>query len=161
MNALGLRIQGSNTKVSTLAGMALLLLAVAGPARAQYGYGGQQGYYGGQQGYYGQGNSAYYQGYQSSTPATSSWYNPGGFLDGAKNWFEQTFAGNGSGQGLGRTLGGAAGIAAGSFGGAALASAVIKSAGVAAMGPIAPILVGTAITAGGAFLGGKILPHGG
>jgi hypothetical protein len=56
---------------------------------------------------------------------------------------------------LGRTLGGAAGIAAGSFGGAMLASAVIKAAGVAALGPIAPILVGAAITAGGAFLGAK------
>lgn len=56
---------------------------------------------------------------------------------------------------LGRTLGGAAGIAAGSFGGAMLASAVIKAAGIAALGPVAPILVGTAITAGGAFIGAK------
>jgi hypothetical protein len=58
---------------------------------------------------------------------------------------------------LGRTLGGAAGIAAGSFGGAALAAAVIKGAGLASMGPIVPIIVGTAITAGGAFLGAKLL----
>ncbi len=57
---------------------------------------------------------------------------------------------------LGRTLGGAAGIAAGSFGGAALAAAVIKGAGLATMGPVVPILVGSAITAGGAFLGAKL-----
>ncbi|MBI4862054.1 MAG: hypothetical protein HY815_17630, partial [Candidatus Riflebacteria bacterium] len=56
---------------------------------------------------------------------------------------------------LGRTLGGAAGIAAGSFGGALIASSVIKAAGVAALGPVAPILVGAAITAGGAFIGAK------
>lgn len=60
---------------------------------------------------------------------------------------------------LGRTLGGAAGVAAGSLAGAALASAIIGAAGIASWGPLATILVGTAITAGGAFLGAKLISH--
>lgn len=141
MNALGAN-RGWTSRALTVVGIALLCLAIATPASAQYyqqGYGGryQQGY-----GYYPSGG-----GFRGVTS------NIGG-------WLNRTF-GDGDGEGLGRTLGGAAGIAAGSFGGAALASAVIKSAGVAAMGPIAPILVGTAITAGGAFLGAKLLSHGG
>lgn len=139
MKALGMRILG----------VAILCLALVGPANAQY-Y--NQGYY--QQGY---GGGGYYQqgyGYQPSGGGFR------GFTSRIGNWLDRTLGG-GDGEGLGRTLGGAAGIAAGSFGGAALASAVIKSAGVASMGPIAPILVGTAITAGGAFLGAKLLSHGG
>lgn len=146
MNALG-AIRGLVGKTLAVAGVALMCLAVATPASAQY-Y--NQGYY--NQGYGGYYNQGY--GYQPSG---------GGFrgvTSSIGNWLNRTF-GDGDGEGLGRTLGGAAGIAAGSFGGAALASAVIKSAGVASMGPIAPILVGTAITAGGAFVGAKLLSHGG
>lgn len=147
MEALGMRIQAACARVLSYLGVAILCLALVGPANAQY-Y---------NQGYYNQGYGGYYQqgyGYQPSG---------GGFrgvTSRVGNWLDRTLGG-GDGEGLGRTLGGAAGIAAGSFGGAALASAVIKSAGVAAMGPIAPILVGTAITAGGAFLGAKLLSHGG
>jgi hypothetical protein len=129
----------------------ILCLALVAPAHAQY-Y--NQGY---NQGYYQQGGGYYQQGY-GYTPSSGGGFR--GFTSRIGNWLDRTLGG-GDGEGLGRTLGGAAGIAAGSFGGAALASAVIKSAGVAAMGPIAPILVGTAITAGGAFLGAKLLSHGG
>ena len=143
MNVLG-AIRGfmARTVTGVVAGVALVCLAVATPASAQY-Y--QQGYGGSYQ---------YPQGY---TPSGGGFR---GVTSSIGNFLNSTF-GNGDGEGLGRTLGGAAGIAAGSFGGAALASAVIKSAGVAAMGPIAPILVGTAITAGGAFVGAKLLSHGG
>jgi len=60
-----------------------------------------------------------------------------------------------------RTLGGAAGTAAGALGGAALASAVIAGAGIASWGPLAVLLVGSAITVGGGFLGAKIGSFGG
>ncbi|MBI4868287.1 MAG: hypothetical protein HY816_15180 [Candidatus Wallbacteria bacterium] len=79
------------------------------------------------------------------------------FIPGADRWPERNPPDGAGNARLGRTLGGVAGVAAGSFGGAALAAAVIKGAGLASMGPIVPIIVGTAITAGGAFLGSKIL----
>ena len=148
MIALG-AIRGFMSRGLTVVAVTLMCLAVATPASAQYynqGYNYNQPGYGG---YYQQGY-----GYQ---PAQSGFK---GVTSSISNFLNSTF-GDGDGEGIGRTLGGAAGIAAGSFGGAALASAVIKSAGVAAMGPIAPILVGTAITAGGAFLGAKLLSHGG
>jgi hypothetical protein len=146
-------VQSGVRRSTALLGIAVLCLALCGPADAQYqygygqypqGYGYQQGgYYGG----YSQGPSWYQGGYNQ--PST-------GLFSGVKNWFNNTFGQNVSdGSGIGRTAGGAAGMAAG------LASAVIKSAGVAAMGPIAPILIGTAVTAGGAFLGGKLLSRGG
>lgn len=57
---------------------------------------------------------------------------------------------------LGRSLGGATGMAIGAIGGAALASAVVKAAGIAAMGPLATVLTISAITAGSLFLGSKV-----
>ncbi|MBI4858905.1 MAG: hypothetical protein HY815_01320 [Candidatus Riflebacteria bacterium] len=145
----------ANPRITVLA-VALLCL-VTGPVLAQYGYSPYQnsGY-----GY----NQGYGQGYYNQGYANQGYYNQGYYQQNQGSWWDKlknSFTGGTGSQGLGRTLGGAAGIAAGSFGGAALASAVIKAAGVASMGPIAPILVGTAITAGGAFLGGKLLSHGG
>lgn len=58
---------------------------------------------------------------------------------------------------LGRTLTGAAGVAAGGFAGAALSAAVIKAIGGASLPAIVPIVVGAAITTGGAYLGAKAL----
>lgn len=62
---------------------------------------------------------------------------------------------------MGRTVGGTVGLAAGMLGGAALASAVVSAGAVAAMGPLAVILIGSAITLGGGFVGSKLLSHGG
>lgn len=60
---------------------------------------------------------------------------------------------------MGRTLGGAAGLAAGSMGGAALASSVISAGGLAALGPLGPLLVGTAIVAASAWGGSKAMSY--
>lgn len=63
------------------------------------------------------------------------------------------------GQEPGRTVGGSLGMAAGMVGGAALASAVIGAAGIAAWGPVAVTLIGSAITVGGAFAGAKLFSN--
>jgi hypothetical protein len=57
---------------------------------------------------------------------------------------------------VGRSLGGATGMAIGAIGGAAIASAVVKAAGIAALGPLATALTISAITAGSLFLGSKV-----
>lgn len=63
------------------------------------------------------------------------------------------------GQEPGRTVGGSLGMAAGLVGGAAIAHAVIGAAGIAAWGPLAVFLIGSAITVGGAFAGAKLFSH--
>ncbi len=65
------------------------------------------------------------------------------------------------GRELGRSLGGSVGMAAGFVGGAAIAAAVLKASVFATMGPLVPLLVGTAITLAGGFLGAKFLSKGG
>ena len=72
---------------------------------------------------------------------------------GSSNWGKGVEKGGGE---LGRSLGGAMGMAVGAIGGAALASAVVKAAGIAAMGPLATVLTISAITAGSLFLGSKV-----
>lgn len=66
---------------------------------------------------------------------------------------------NSGGQEPGRTIGGSLGLAGGMIGGAALASAVIGAAGIASWGPLAVMLIGSAITIGGAFIGSKLFSH--
>lgn len=63
------------------------------------------------------------------------------------------------GQEPGRSIGGTLGLAGGMVGGAALAHAVIGAAGIAAWGPLATFLIGSAITVGGAFLGAKLFSN--
>lgn len=144
---------GWSSRAVALVAVALICLGFSTPAQAQYNYGSGYGTY--NQGYYNQGytnqgyNQGYSGGYQNYYQQKPSWFD---------SWFGSRNTGS---EGLGRTLGGAAGLAAGSFGGAAIASAVIKSAGIAAMGPIAPILIGTAITAGAGFVGSKLGSQGG
>ena len=72
---------------------------------------------------------------------------------GSSSWGKGVEQGGGE---LGRSLGGAMGMAIGAIGGAALASAVVKAAGIAAMGPLATVLTISAITAGSLFLGSKV-----
>jgi len=139
MSAYGLGTLGDSPRAVSLVGLVFLCLLVCGPALAQYSAYGNSEYSSGQ-GYYGG---------SSCQPAS-------GVMDSISDWFSTS-----DGQGIGRTAGGALGVAAGSFGGAALASSVIKAAGLSSMGAIAPILVGSAITAGSAFVGGKIGSHGG
>jgi hypothetical protein len=74
--------------------------------------------------------------------------------DGWRDWDRR--GQESSGEEPGRTVGGSIGMAAGMVGGAALASAVIGAAGIAAWGPAAVMLIGSAITIGGAFAGAKL-----
>lgn len=56
-----------------------------------------------------------------------------------------------------RTMGGAAGLAAGAMGGAALSTAIMAAVpGIAAMGPLATLLVSTSIVAAGGWIGAKV-----
>lgn len=140
-----------NLRFTFITGLALLMAALAAkPASAQY-YQYNNGYYP-QQYYSNQAyqNNNYYptQNYGGANPF-------GGLWNSVKNFFSDRSYG-GQNAGAGRTTGGAAGMAAGAFGGAALASALIKSAPGMMGSPIAPILVGTAVTTAGAFLGSKL-----
>src|SRR5579872_3911490 len=88
MNALGLRIQGSTTRLLMIAVVALIGLAFAGPALAQYGYGYNP--YGGGYSSYGGYSPGY--GY-SANSAYGSWYGSQqspGILSSVKNWFSNT-----------------------------------------------------------------------
>ncbi len=143
MNRQGLQASGTLARLASLPVIFALAMTLATPASAQYGY-SYQPYYNVDAG---RAITGSIKGAFSSISRSVQYFFGSSLAD--------------RGHGLGRTLGGAGGIAVGSFGGAAIASAVIKGAGLASMGPIAPILVGTAITAGGAFIGAKVLSHGG
>jgi hypothetical protein len=143
MDGQGLRATGAIARLASLPIILAMAMTLATPAQAQYGYSYQP--------YYNQ---------DAGRAITGSIKGAFSSISRSIHYFFGSSLAD-RGHGLGRTLGGAGGIAVGSFGGAAIASAVIKGAGLATMGPIAPILVGTAITAGGAFIGAKAMSHGG
>lgn len=78
---------------------------------------------------------------------------------GGRGWDER--GERSAGGEMGRTVGGSVGLAAGMVGGAALASAVVSAGAIASMGPLAVLLIGSAITLGGGFLGAKLFSAGG
>lgn len=142
----------STAKTGPSAGLAALLAALTFLALPAGVLGG--GGYGQDPGYSQQGGGYWQQG---DSPRGGYHQQGGGYYPPPGRWKRprpDPYDGAGHAR-LGRTMGGAAGIAAGSMAGAALATAVIKSAGVAALGPLAPILIGTAITAAGAWIGAK------
>jgi len=137
--------------------LAGLLLALASlmvmPAQAQYYYNTN---YSNGYSYPSANGTGYNQQYYGVQPASSS-----GIWGSVKNFFSSPSYG-GPDAGIGRTGGGAAGLAIGSMGGAALAAAVIKAGGSGLLAsPIAPVLIGSAITAAGAYVGSKLGSHGG
>lgn len=127
--------------LSTALTMIMALTLVAPALQAQQYY--QGGYYD----QYQQG-AGRYDGYRNDA------YGSGGNW---RDWDDRGQASNG--QEPGRTMGGSLGLAAGMVGGAALASAVIGAAGIAAWGPLAVMLIGSAITVGGAFAGAKLFSN--
>lgn len=93
----------------------------------------------------------------AQAPGTDGYYQRAYGGQGFSDWDRRGRAS--SGQEPGRTVGGSVGMAAGFIGGAALASVVIGAAGVAAWGPLAVSLIGSAITMGGAFAGAKLFSN--
>lgn len=138
---------------------AAMFLGLLAPAIQANGYGGYGNYYGN----YGSYDSGYYSGnyggtYNTGSRGYSYGYQPPGYQSSG-SWDDRgTYSDGGE---LGRSVGGSVGMAAGFVGGAAIAAAVLKASAFAAMGPLVPLLVGTAITLAGGFIGGKLLSRGG
>lgn len=85
----------------------------------------------------------------------------GRYYHGGNNWEWDDRGEMSRGGESGRSIGGSVGLAAGFLGGAALAAAVTSAGAVAAMGPLAVMVIGASITVGGGFLGAKLFSHGG